>query len=400
MYYRVRPSAAPRLLARQVLTPVVAWWHRADVKTAVELRSACWLGSPASSRDAASLSWISLARQDSSIEVVDVRCGTAADGDIPFVYESPLTPAIVELRERCGLDEVVGDRSDEYAAMLRLGAWAGTRWDHGQTVHGPTYDALTPYQRVEAGSAGAKFLCHTVARLTVQAAAAAGWPARVTTVSSDGYAWEHSFAELWSTQFDKWFVLDTDINVVYECDGRPLSAFELCHRRELGLSDGLVRVRRFAAPKPGVAQTDMLPLFGYVHVDLRSDWVSRQLARGSPAGGDLATWWSAAPGFGAVLTQRVREDDPVRFDWPMYHVQIMALGCERVDDAFVLTAGFCGYGPWVRNLEVAVDEGGWEPQSKLEQVFRFQPGGHRLRARMTTAKGSIGPESVVEFHVR
>src|ERR1700730_6625402 len=107
--------------------------------------------------------------------------------------------------------------------MLKLGAWVGTRWNHGSDPLAGARDACNPAAIVAAGARGAKDWCEIAARTPGHAASSLGWPARVITASRDGYTWEHAIAELWSDDFGKWFAMDTDFNVVYESNGIPLS---------------------------------------------------------------------------------------------------------------------------------------------------------------------------------
>ena len=59
---------------------------------------------------------------------------------VPFVYQSPDAPYLVELRETFELDKVIANADSEYDAMIRLARWVGTAFDHGEdplpTAHG------------------------------------------------------------------------------------------------------------------------------------------------------------------------------------------------------------------------------------------------------------------------
>ena len=149
---------------------------------------------------------------------------------VPFVFESPDAPHLVALRKRFDLDSVVAGSGGEYGAQMRLATWIGTRFQHGTDKVPGGRQVCDPVAVIDAGQKGARFWCEIAARTMTQAATAVGWPARVITASRDAYTWEHAVAELWSNQFDKWFVVDPDFNVVFEADGVPLSAWELVHQ--------------------------------------------------------------------------------------------------------------------------------------------------------------------------
>ncbi|MGH9906455.1 MAG: hypothetical protein ACRD8U_12845, partial [Pyrinomonadaceae bacterium] len=283
-------------------------------------------------------------------------------------------------------------------AMLRLGGWLGTRWDHGtDEVPGGSL-VCDPSTIVNAGERGARYWCEIAARTTIEAATALGWPARLLTASRDGYTWEHAVAELWSNQFSKWFVMDTDFNVVYESAGVPLSAFELSHQGEQLQNGGRLRVRAIAPAKPSLPFKDLVPFYAYVHVDMRNDWCSRPLKQGSPAGGDLATWWTARPAFSRILTAKRRVDDRAVFDWNVNSVAIHASAARRYDDGQLwLEIGLTGYSPTFEAFEASVDGQPWNRIEGGVHSFSVASGIHTVGARLVTTSGYRGAESEIKF---
>jgi hypothetical protein len=317
---------------------------------------------------------------------------------VPFVYESPDAEYLKEFRITHRLDEVVKGTRSEYEAMLSLASWVGTRWDHGTDEVPGGRQVCDPSAVVKAGEGGLKFWCEITARTMVHAATALGWPARVVTASRDGYIWDHAVAELWSNEFDKWFVIDTDFNLVFENSGVPQSAFELSRHGERLQAEGSLDARLIASAKPSLPFKDLVPFFAYIHIDMRNDWCSRRLPRGSPAGGDLATWYTARPALGRILTARRRIDDSDRFDWHVNSVAIQALGGTRLDDGRLkLNIGLTGYSPVFESFEVSQDGQGWQLIENESHPFLLSPGVHRIGARLVTSAGHRGPEATVNF---
>lgn len=225
------------------------------------------------------------------------------DSDAPaFVFERDDAPHLVALREKYRLDEIIAGASSEYEAQLKLAAWVGTRFDHGTDDPPGGRQACDTIAVIEAGQRGARYWCEVAAYTMIHAAQAAGWHARLVTGSTNGYTWDHAVAELWSRQFNKWFVVDADFNVVFESAGVPLSAWELVHDAPALRAKGVLMQRQFARFKKGLVYQDLLRLYAYAHVDQRSDWCTRRLRRGSPAGGDLNTLWTAREGKEPRLT--------------------------------------------------------------------------------------------------
>ena len=288
---------------------------------------------------------------------------------------------------------------DEYDAMLKLGAWVGTRWDHGtDEVPGGT-QVCDPSAVVAAGTKGAKFWCEIAARTLAHAADSLGWPSRVITGSRDGHTWEHAVAEIWSNQFDKWFAIDADFNVVYENGGVPLSAFELSTQGERLQREGALQVRHIAPAKASLPLVDLIPFFAYVHVDLRTDWCTRPLPRGSPAGGDRATWWTARRTLPRVLTAKVRVDDAQTFDWRVNEVAIYATAASPSAAGTQIQIALAAYSPVFERFEVSVDDAAWSAVEDARQTLVFSAGEHRVRARVLTGNGAEGPVSQVAFRL-
>jgi hypothetical protein len=243
------------------------------------------------------------------------RGQTSTQSNTPvFVPERSDAPHLQDLRKHYDLDAVIAQATSEYDAQLKLAAWVGTRFEHGTDEVPGGRQVCDPVAVFQAGQNGARFWCEIAAYSMIHAASAVGWPARMITASTDGHTWEHAVAELWSTQHKKWFVVDTDFNVVFEYHGVPLSAWELVHDAPQVKQSGQLTVRRFAKFKEGLTPQDLLRLFAYTHVDYRTDWCTRPLRKASPAGGDLNTRWTSRSGHAPKLTPIARASTRAEFE--------------------------------------------------------------------------------------
>jgi hypothetical protein len=243
------------------------------------------------------------------------RGQSAAEMDaLVFVPERPDAPHLQALRKRHDLDAVISQASSEYDAQLKLAAWVGTRFEHGTDEVPGGRQVCDPVAVFQAGQKGARFWCEIAAYSMIHAASAVGWPARMITASTDGHTWEHAVAELWSSQHKKWFVVDTDFNVVFEHQGVPLSAWELVHEAPQLKQSGQLTVRRFAKFKEGLVPQELLRLYAYAHVDYRTDWCTRPLRPASPAGGDLNIRWTSRSGHEPKLTPIARANTRAEFE--------------------------------------------------------------------------------------
>lgn len=342
-------------------------------------------------------SWKNIEKQIHGFRFLGKKNQIMINYGIPFVYEKPLSSTLTEFRKYYHLEKIIKNTNDEYDAMLKIAAWAGTRWDHGLDIVPGGTKICDPIEVVRAGQAGAKFWCEIAARLMVNAATALGWPARLVTASRDGYTWEHAVTELWSNKYNKWFVVDTDFNLVYESNNIPLSAFELCHNGSQLQSKGLLQTRYFASIKPSLKRIDLLPYYRYVHIDMRNDWCTRVLRRGSPAGGELSTWWTANAAVGRILTAKRRVNEHENFDWPVNSLDVHVLGAKQDKDGVRIEVGLVGYSPFFVEFETVFDSGPWIASRSGRFSFVVSPGYHSIKARIVTLAGHKGPISEVRF---
>ena len=387
-YFQLTPGRFAVQIVRVAATRVFAYLYRQDQRHAERLCRQFRRGL-AVSREDAFATFAKLPQAEAAqIEVIFPHASSGSE--IPFVYESPDAPHVKALRERYQLREMIQPAKDEYDAMLRLGAWVGTRWDHGTDIVPDGNATSDPAAVIQSGERGAKFWCEIAAKTLVLCAISLGWVARLTTTSRDGYTWEHAVAELWSNQFRKWFVIDPDFNVVYEADGTPLSAFELCHRGVELAQASRLSSRLIAPTKLSLPFTDLLAFYAYVHIEMRTDWQTRRLRRGSPAGGDLQTWWTAQTDFRPLLTTRIRQDDRLRFDWPVNTVMVSACRLEKRQECTALHLALIGYCPYFKTFQARLNDGDW--LESTSGLFRFDltPGQHALAARVVTSSGEFG----------
>jgi hypothetical protein len=387
--------------ARVFATRVLAAWHAPELAEAARLERRCLVGPEDLLRGDPEESWQLATARIPGFAVLTPR--QAPLPEVPFVYEDTEQPHLVELRRRYDIEGTLAGAASEYDAMLRFGAWMGTRWSHGYEPH------LVPGGRlrfrvadaIAAGERGARFWCEIDAKATVQAASALGWPARLVSVCPEPHRPErrHAVAEVWSNQHDKWFVLDTDFNVTFEVDDVPLSAWELTHQGPSLLASGKLHLRRFAPDPRAVGAEYLVSLYRFVFVDMRNDWVSRRLSRGSPAGGDLATWWTARSDLKRVFTSKRKVDAPESFAWKVNTTRIHLHDLRREDSGWRLDVAVTAYAPYFESFWIQVNEGEWTELDSATRSLSLAAGTHGLRARVETVRDCLGPTTEVRFRL-
>ena len=400
-YYSLTPARFFEQLIRVPATPIFAVLYASDMRDVEGIAYRYKVGAVDHYSINATQTWRELESKIPGFKVIDITPIRLPGRKVNFIYETADAEYLLRFREAYALDNLVQNAPSQYEAMIKLGAWIGTRWDHGIDPLVGSRHACDPTELVAAGERGAKYWCEIAARITVQAASPLGWPARVITVSRNGYNWDHGVAELWSDDFGKWFVMDTDFNIVYESNGVPLSAFELSREGYALQQTGNLNIRAITPPKPSLPVADLIPYYRYIHVDLRNDWCSRPLRRGSPAGGDMATWWTARPDMPPLLTAKHRVDDADSFDWTLNTVAISAIGAHRLDDGYLyLEVVLSAESPVFSHFETSLNNAPWKPVQGDTDSWTLESGEHFIAARMVTTSGGKGKETRVALLIR
>jgi hypothetical protein len=378
---------------RTVAARLCALLYRTDAVRAAAIVRNYWIGDPDHDEVICPAEGLPGAR----LEVDSSKLNIAAK--VPFVYDNPDAPHLKRLRERFDLKSLVAGAPGEYAAMLNLSEWLGARWDHGTDEFPCRAGAIDAILAIERGMNGAKFWCQIGAKVAVQAFSAMGWPARLATASRDGRTWEHAVAEVWSNQFCKWMAIDTDFNVVFEADGKPLSAYELCHDAPALQRNGALRTRLLGSPKPSLPLIDLLPFYASIFIDMRCDWNARPLRRGSPVGGDLSSWWTARPDFNGTLSPKIRVDDRNQFDWPVNIASARITDVRRLDDHYQVQCDVRAYAPYLASVQRSINDGPWINIEGEQFQMTLRPCDHRIAVRVKLLNGDFGPVSASLLHL-
>ena len=143
----------------------------------------------------------------------------------PMNYDEP---RLSGLRENYRLAEVVSPAKDEWSAQLLLKEWLHERIPGGNPQSSPA----SALEILERAAKGERFYCTQYAIAYVDCAQALGWQARKIGVDrkhgpEGSGSTHHGAAEVWSNQFRKWVVMDSQSNLHFEKKGVPLSAWEI-----------------------------------------------------------------------------------------------------------------------------------------------------------------------------
>ncbi len=385
------------MTARILAGHVLKYLYANDVREAERLNRQHWFPEPLSAEKALA-AWEVLKKRCPGLDCGNYLRHLRDVQSVPFVYGDPESPQLRKLRETFAFESLIASAPGEYEAMLALGTWLGSRWDHGKDSLPGSRTDIDAVRIIEAGMQGGKYWCEIAAKVAVQAFTSMGWPARLATGSSDGYTWEHAVAEIWSNQFSKWFAMDTDFNVVYEAEGVPLSIYELCHTGPALQREGKLHRRMLGGVKPSLPLTDLLYFYAYAHIDMRSDWNTRKLRWGSPAGGDLATWWTARSDFRKVLTPKIRVDAREMFDWSVNIAWVCLEDVRPAPAGYAVKARLYAFAPYFGGFQISLDGQPWtDAPTDLDLVLN--EGNHVLSARVVSRNGRTGSANSVRLHL-
>ena len=415
--YKIPPPTVGKQVSRLIATPILAFHYSNDTSKARELHNKHLWGKRTNAIAPAAL-WESLmhatAQGDRRFVMGNYDGSIYHESEPPFVFQDYDAFHIKKLRSQ--IDEQLNFRRlegmDEYAQMLLLAAWVGDLWDHGtQEPSGGLQDfvLLDIVEQDEGATRG--YSCEVAARSMSQAATAVGWPSRVLTVSNSGYEWNHAVTEVWSNQFSKWVLIDTDFNVVYEANGVPLSVYEVVHLGPHLRDSGRLHIRQFTHFKPFFQRRwgtmrelrilQSMRLYNYAHLDMRNDWVTRKLRSGSPAGGDYATYFTSNNSIPPILTAMRRADHIRDFNWPVNFVEIRPIKSDVVASGKLqIEMEFFGFGPYATGIEMRTNRGAWRSVTDTE-TLQFDLGEHTIEGRLRPMNShQVMPITKVRFQIR
>lgn len=175
--------------------------------------------------NACSASHLASSKKSHDIQFTD----TTENGDYNFVYQSTEnSPELNTMKTLYRLDSVADMGKSEYEQILHLLRWTNSRWKHNGSNQPSKSDALTILKEAETGK---KFRCVEYGIVLKSVLACNGFKARTlglkikeVEVTRSGAG--HVLTEVWSDQYDKWFMLDAQFNLIPTLDGQPLNAVE------------------------------------------------------------------------------------------------------------------------------------------------------------------------------
>jgi hypothetical protein len=146
-----------------------------------------------------------------------------------FVWERFDNSKLTLLREKFKLEKVVENGHSEFEKQVILKNWVFSVLPKGSPER--DYSFETAIGILDDAKTGKKMWCTQFAFTYLQCATALGWYSRKLGVDSDHERGDeemhHGVADIWSNDFQKWYVVDALNNLHYEKDGVPLNAFEL-----------------------------------------------------------------------------------------------------------------------------------------------------------------------------
>ncbi len=147
-----------------------------------------------------------------------------------MVMEPKQTEHLRMLSDHWNLPAVIAGQPDEWRKLTALREWVQCMLNpHGWDHIAEHSDAIAI---LEAADAGKRFNCWYYSSVMLEVTEALGWTARRLSVGIDP-AWArpgnsgHTVTEVWVAQWNKWVVMDADLNAHYEVDGMPAGGLDI-----------------------------------------------------------------------------------------------------------------------------------------------------------------------------
>ncbi len=151
-----------------------------------------------------------------------------------------------KVREATGLEHELATIGSEWSQILKMLEWVHNLSAHQGFSEAPSLGALDLLSGVKNGTV--TFRCVEFSHMLQQVCSAFGIPARVIGVrlpkSDVGLGKGHVVVDAWSNDYQKWVVLDPEMNMFYtDGEGNPLSVFEIHDRVRNNMFDDIVMSR-------------------------------------------------------------------------------------------------------------------------------------------------------------
>jgi hypothetical protein len=333
---------------------------------------------------------------------------------IPFEYEKFDEPALVELRAKYKLDEVVAGAASEIEKMIRLRSWLCSQWKYDPPV--PNYPAWDAREILERRTG----FCVQYAIAYMQCALSLGLQTRFVfgkfpNVRLKGEEVSgHEVTEVWSNDLGEWIMMDPqrDESFVSRKTGRIAGMMEL-HEDQIntyspaGLdakgmsfeegvpSDGLLWWKGLE-PTPRAEKPVLDIKWGYLFWMPRNNFYAHRFPE--PIQQGRGWCWT-----GYWLWQDARTPRQWRFgqytrrlsdmQWTINQVR-WAAAPAKTPGTVGVTMGTVT--PDLETFEVSIDGGLWQPSvAKFE--WRLHPGKNRVEMRIRTRSGILGRKSWIEL---
>lgn len=147
---------------------------------------------------------------------------------VAYVWEDFNHPKLRELRDKYKLEEVVSKGKDEFEKQLLLKDWVFNKLKLG---YNNTKWYQNSFEVLEDAEKGEEFNCTWYVLVFLQCALSLGWYARKLGIDTDHKFGQeemrHTAVEIWSSKFNKWFVVDPMFNAHFEVHHIPQNALEI-----------------------------------------------------------------------------------------------------------------------------------------------------------------------------
>ncbi|MEK7103763.1 MAG: hypothetical protein AAB870_05435 [Patescibacteria group bacterium] len=144
-----------------------------------------------------------------------------------FTWENKNNPDKLKFREQYDLDTIIKDGKTEFEKQLLLKSWVYATLPDGNPSK--DYSQATAFEILNDAQKGFQFWCTQYTQVFIYSAIAMDFYVRKLGVDSKDPSKDmhHGVADIWSSKFKKWYVVDPQANLHYEKDSIPLNSLEI-----------------------------------------------------------------------------------------------------------------------------------------------------------------------------
>lgn len=206
-----------------------------------------------------------------NIEIIEINNGFRTAKGKLFEFEDIKHKKLDFLRNRENLLTITASSKNEFEKILKICDWTNRQFEPSTPDPYPPWDAVEILNWIRDGQTGG--FCAQYAFVFVQSLTSIGIPARYVDIAGKDSG-AHFTAEVWSTDYNKWVLIDPADNIYFKKDAKPLSGLEL-HKALVTMNYKDIEVVRISNSSAEKSISEAIKIYYKFAVLFRNNHLSR-----------------------------------------------------------------------------------------------------------------------------